>query len=354
MSDHETRDFFSFNNHVDHFLLNSRPPIHYGTNNSSSGLSFHTNNSSPAPHEHDPLSLLGFHDHAPNNFTDSTLQAGSSFADYTYSSLALPFGFISSNSPVNYHPEPFSSDTQLQIKKPALDLSGGSIINETPNSCMSVSSTSSETAGAGGELDHDSSKSKLKEIDQLLLKDCSKILEGDHSSKKMEEKAKKKVEKKDKQARFAFATKSQIDNLEDGYRWRKYGQKAVKNSPFPRSYYKCTTQKCPVKKRVERSFDDPSTVITTYEGQHNHYVPSTMRGIVEARMMMIQSRLISQIERDNEITGFSHDKELLLDEVPNSFYYNSSNISISSGLTTDYGLLQDMVPSTILKHEPHP
>jgi len=30
-------------------------------------------------------------------------------------------------------------------------------------------------------------------------------------------------------------TKSEVDHLEDGYRWRKYGQKAVKNSPFPRS-----------------------------------------------------------------------------------------------------------------------
>lgn len=29
-------------------------------------------------------------------------------------------------------------------------------------------------------------------------------------------------------------TKSEVDHLEDGYRWRKYGQKAVKNSPFPR------------------------------------------------------------------------------------------------------------------------
>ena len=29
-------------------------------------------------------------------------------------------------------------------------------------------------------------------------------------------------------------TKSEVDHLEDGYRWRKYGQKAVKNSPYPR------------------------------------------------------------------------------------------------------------------------
>jgi hypothetical protein len=34
--------------------------------------------------------------------------------------------------------------------------------------------------------------------------------------------------------RFAFQTKSENDVLDDGYRWRKYGQKAVKNSAFPR------------------------------------------------------------------------------------------------------------------------
>jgi hypothetical protein len=44
----------------------------------------------------------------------------------------------------------------------------------------------------------------------------------------------KKGQKRARQPRFAFMTKSEIDHLEDGYRWRKYGQKAVKNSPFPR------------------------------------------------------------------------------------------------------------------------
>lgn len=45
-----------------------------------------------------------------------------------------------------------------------------------------------------------------------------------------------------------------------------------------RSYYRCTSQKCLVKKRVERSYQDPSVVITTYEGQHNHHCPATLRG----------------------------------------------------------------------------
>lgn len=34
--------------------------------------------------------------------------------------------------------------------------------------------------------------------------------------------------------RFVFQTRSQMDILDDGYRWRKYGEKTVKNNKFPR------------------------------------------------------------------------------------------------------------------------
>lgn len=95
-------------------------------------------------------------------------------------------------------------------------------------------------------------------------------------SKKLN-KPRKKGQKRNREPRFAFMTKSDVDHLEDGYRWRKYGQKAVKNSPYPRSYYRCTNAKCSVKKRVERSFEDPSIVITTYEGQHTHQSPALLR-----------------------------------------------------------------------------
>ncbi|KAL0399627.1 UNVERIFIED_CONTAM: WRKY transcription factor 28 [Sesamum radiatum] len=137
----------------------------------------------------------------------------------------------------------------------------------TPNSWGSFSSHE-----AGG-VDEDSSSKGKKD---LQLKVCEG---GDEKSKKLKAgKTKKEEKKKQGEARFAFKTKSEVDNLEDGYRWRKYGQKAVKNSPFPRSYYRCTSQKCTVKKRIERSHEDPSVVITTYEGQHNHHSPATIRG----------------------------------------------------------------------------
>lgn len=60
----------------------------------------------------------------------------------------------------------------------------------------------------------------------------------------------------------------------DGYNWRKYGQKQVKASEYPRSYYKCTHLNCPVKKKVECSPTGQITEIT-YKGQHNHDLPQS-------------------------------------------------------------------------------
>ncbi|KAG8374463.1 hypothetical protein BUALT_Bualt11G0134800 [Buddleja alternifolia] len=77
-----------------------------------------------------------------------------------------------------------------------------------------------------------------------------------------------------REPRIVVQTTSDIDILDDGYRWRKYGQKVVKGNPNPRSYYKCTYNGCPVRKHVERASHDLRAVITTYEGKHNHEVPA--------------------------------------------------------------------------------
>ncbi|KAF1888704.1 hypothetical protein Lal_00036745 [Lupinus albus] len=65
---------------------------------------------------------------------------------------------------------------------------------------------------------------------------------------------------------------------DDGYNWRKYGQKHVKGSEYPRSYYKCTHLNCPVKKKVERAPDGRITEII-YKGQHNHEKPQGNRRV---------------------------------------------------------------------------
>ncbi|KAG6489237.1 hypothetical protein ZIOFF_050501 [Zingiber officinale] len=83
------------------------------------------------------------------------------------------------------------------------------------------------------------------------------------------------------------------DTPPDDYSWRKYGQKPIKGSPHPRhvisyqspfsqvclsllkkqcrGYYKCSSMRgCPARKHVERCLEDPSMMIVTYEGGHNH------------------------------------------------------------------------------------
>lgn len=72
------------------------------------------------------------------------------------------------------------------------------------------------------------------------------------------------------------AQQSQRQSSDDGYNWRKYGQKQMKGSENPRSYYKCTFPSCPTKKKVERSLDGQITEIV-YKGTHNHAKPQNTR-----------------------------------------------------------------------------
>lgn len=77
-----------------------------------------------------------------------------------------------------------------------------------------------------------------------------------------------------REPRVVVQIESEVDIVDDGYRWRKYGQKVVKGNPNPRSYYKCTSAGCSVRKHVERASHNLKFVITTYEGKHNHEVPA--------------------------------------------------------------------------------
>ncbi|KAL8091294.1 putative WRKY transcription factor 53 [Apium graveolens] len=71
---------------------------------------------------------------------------------------------------------------------------------------------------------------------------------------------------------------------DDGYSWRKYGQKDILGAKHPRSYYRCTykkTRTCHASKQVQRSDNDPAIFEITYKGKHtclqasNSVLPAT-------------------------------------------------------------------------------
>nr|BAX24664.1 putative transcription factor WRKY [Oryza sativa Indica Group] len=58
---------------------------------------------------------------------------------------------------------------------------------------------------------------------------------------------------------------------DDGFSWRKYGQKDILGAKFPRGYYRCTyrnAQGCPATKQVQRSDADLAVFDVTYQGAH--------------------------------------------------------------------------------------
>ncbi|KAJ9187438.1 hypothetical protein P3X46_002893 [Hevea brasiliensis] len=95
---------------------------------------------------------------------------------------------------------------------------------------------------------------------------------------------------------------------DDGYNWRKYGQKQVKGSEFPRSYYKCTHPKCPVKKKVERSLDGHVTEII-YKGQHNHQRPQPNKRAKDAGSLNGNSSNQNNFELASEFGNVNKSKD---------------------------------------------
>ncbi|CAH8319450.1 unnamed protein product [Eruca vesicaria subsp. sativa] len=200
--------------------------------------------------------------------------------------------------------------------------------------------------------------------------------EQKHKRNKRYKSTKSSEQTKMREPRVSFITKSQVNNLDDGYKWRKYGQKPVRNSPFPRSYYRCTISWCNVKKRVERSFTDQSSVITTYEGQHTHPRPLILSkqssfgsddSASEAYFDLTPTVLSPQIhhlfnynnhhrQQDQELSRFGtdyfrrQDKEFNLGDEDDDHVIKTSgtqDLLDGAGLVNDHGLLQDVVPAHI-------
>ncbi|KAF8377585.1 hypothetical protein HHK36_030967 [Tetracentron sinense] len=112
-------------------------------------------------------------------------------------------------------------------------------------------------------LSSSSLKRKCRSSDDLAAK-CGGSSGRCHCSKRRKSREKRVV-------RVPAISLKMADIPPDDFSWRKYGQKPIKGSSHPRGYYKCSSVRgCPARKHVERASDDPTMVIVTYEGEHNH------------------------------------------------------------------------------------
>ncbi|KAB8082759.1 hypothetical protein EE612_004758 [Oryza sativa] len=62
-----------------------------------------------------------------------------------------------------------------------------------------------------------------------------------------------------------------VGPLDDGFSWRKYGQKDILGAKYPRAYFRCThrhTQGCHASKQVQRADGDPLLFDVVYHGDH--------------------------------------------------------------------------------------
>ncbi|TKY71019.1 WRKY transcription factor 41 [Spatholobus suberectus] len=92
----------------------------------------------------------------------------------------------------------------------------------------------------------------------------------DHQELKHNSKKRKMMPKWTEQVRVKIENGVE-GHLVDGYSWRKYGQKDILSSKYPRSYYRCTFRKtkgCCATKQVQRSEEDPTIIGITYRGSH--------------------------------------------------------------------------------------
>lgn len=142
-----------------------------------------------------------------------------------------------------------------------------------------------------------------------------------------------------------------------------------------------------MKKRVERSSDDPTTVVTTYEGQHTHPCPVTPRGTIGiahsasaaesgafmtspfgGTMPLLPTHhhqqyhqyhpyIYSSTPSLSNISTSNTNISGLPSFVQERHNYNYSNMMVTSSSAShslvmrDHGLLQDIVPTQMRKED---
>jgi hypothetical protein len=93
-----------------------------------------------------------------------------------------------------------------------------------------------------------------------------------------------KARRKVREPRFCFKTMSDVDVLDDGYKWRKYGQKVVKNTQHPRYTHYYTSHRLLLRLHLHIRMHVQLAVhgrrsIRRYTCAHSTFAPNSLHSI---------------------------------------------------------------------------
>ncbi|CAL1409727.1 unnamed protein product [Linum trigynum] len=123
--------------------------------------------------------------------------------------------------------------------------------------------------------------------------------------------------------------------LDDGFSWRKYGQKDILGAKYPRGYYRCTlrnVQGCLATKQVQRSDDDSTVFEITYRGRHtctqspppNNTAPPPSEPAMPAADDRQHEQLLLNFRRGLNVVGVTDDGSEFDYSPPTSTYAGGS------------------------------
>ncbi|XP_011022522.1 PREDICTED: probable WRKY transcription factor 41 [Populus euphratica] len=112
---------------------------------------------------------------------------------------------------------------------------------------------------------------------------------------------------------------------DDGYSWRKYGQKDILGAKYPRSYYRCTyrnTQNCWATKQVQRSDEDPTIFEITYRGTHtcahgNQSIPSPSSPEKQEKKQKNTNNNYQQQQSQQALYNFQNSLKVITEDLDN-------------------------------------
>ncbi|KAK1570634.1 hypothetical protein Q3G72_004844 [Acer saccharum] len=122
--------------------------------------------------------------------------------------------------------------------------------------------------GGGGETTSSAGEVVEEEGDSLVSGGRRSEESGESKKRSMGPKGRRGCYKRKKSSE---TWRMMTPTIEDGHAWRKYGQKDILNTKYPRSYFRCThkyEQGCKATKQVQKMEENPQMYETIYIGKH--------------------------------------------------------------------------------------